>query len=41
MPSEDYYRSKLETILERLRAEIDHFRQQAAEVSGASRVEYE
>jgi uncharacterized coiled-coil protein SlyX len=41
MPSRDYYRSKLETILERWRAEIDRLKQEAAEVSEEARLEYE
>lgn len=41
MPSKDYYRSKLEVILERWRAEINRLRQEAAEVSEEARPEYE
>ena len=41
MPSKEYYRSKLETILERWRAEIDRLKQEAAQVSGEARLEYE
>jgi hypothetical protein len=41
MPSKDDYRSKLETILEGWRAEIDHPKQEAAEVSVKACLEYE
>jgi hypothetical protein len=41
MPSKEYYRSKLEMILERWRAEIDRLKQEAAQVSDEARLEHE